>query len=281
MNLVLDLGNSRCKWALARSSGVTEVRNTPETFFRNDSLMPGGALVYSDDFTRTLDQAFGALSRPVLVAAVSVAGAARTETLAHWVQHHWNLDLQCFSARTEQCGVTNSYKDPAQLGADRWAALIAARSRVPDAVCVVDCGTAITVDALDHKGVFRGGVIFPGVALMLSSLLDGTQGIRRAGAQVPQSTRMCESGQASVGNPDTCLAQTTADGVAAGVRYSLAGAIDRVLDEQAAELGGAPQVLLTGGNAEVLSLLVRHTTTLVPNLVLEGVARMVRAGESA
>jgi type III pantothenate kinase len=247
MNLVLDLGNSRCKWALA-----------------NDALTPGGAFAYSDDFTRSLDQAFGPLSRPVQVAAVSVAGAARTDTLAHWVQRRWNLDLLRFSARAVQCGVTNTYKDPAQLGADRWAALIAARARVLDAVCVVDCGTAITVDALDHKGVFRGGVIFPGVALMLSSLLQGTQGI-----------------QTIVGNPDTCLAQTTSDAVAAGVLYSLAGAIDRILDEQAAELGGAPQVLLTGGNAEVLSSLMRHTTTLVPDLVLEGVARIARAGDSA
>ena len=91
---------------------------------------------------------------------------------------------------------------------------------------------------------------------------------------------MCESGQASVGNPDTCLAQTTSDAVAAGVLYSLVGAIDRILDEQAAELGSTPQVLITGGNAEVLSSLMRHTTTLVPDLVLEGVARIVRAGDA-
>ena len=247
MNLVLDLGNSRCKWALA-----------------NDGLTPGGAFAYGDDFTRALDQAFGPLSRPAQVAAVSVAGTARTDVLAHWVQRHWNLELLRFSAHAAQCGVTNSYKDPAQLGADRWAALIAARARVQGAVCVVDCGTAITVDALDHQGVFRGGVIFPGFALMLSGLYQGTQGV-----------------QASVGDPDTCLAQTTPDAVAAGVLYSLAGGIDRILDEQAAELGSAPQVLITGGNAKVLSSLMRHTTTLVPDLVLEGVARIVRAGGSA
>lgn len=264
MMLVLDLGNSRCKWALA-----------------NSDLRPGDAFAYGDDFTQSLDLAFGPLPRPAQVAAVSVAGTARTNTLAHWVQRHWNLDLQRFSARAEQCGVTNSYKDPAQLGADRWAALIAARTRVPDAVCVVDCGTAITVDALDHKGVFRGGVIFPGIALMLSSLFQGTQGIRRAGAQVPWSTGMCESGQASAGNPRTCLAQSTSEAVAAGVHYSLAAAIDRILDEQAAELNDTPQVLLTGGNAEVLASLMRHRTTLVPDLVLEGVARIACAGDSA
>jgi type III pantothenate kinase len=247
MKLVFDLGNSRCKWALA-----------------NASLTPGGAFAYGDNFAHALDQTFGSLSRPDQVAAVSVAGAERTSTLAHWVRRRWNLDLIRFSACAAQCGVTNTYKDPAQLGADRWAALIAARARVLDAVCVVDGGTAITVDALDRNGVFRGGVIFPGVALMLSSLLQGTHGI-----------------QVSVGNHDSCLAQSTSDAVAAGVHYSLAGAIDRILDEQAAELGCAIQCLLTGGNADVLSSLIRHPMTIVPDLVLEGVARMACAGDVA
>ena len=132
MNLVLDLGNSRCKWALA-----------------DKDLSPGGAFAYGEDFKRSLDQALSGLPRPDQVAAVSVAGAALTDTLAHWIERRWNLDLRRFSARAVQCGVTNSYKDPAQLGADRWAALIAARDRVSGTVCVVDCGTAVTVDALD------------------------------------------------------------------------------------------------------------------------------------
>ena len=240
MNLILDLGNHRCKWALA-GTGLT----------------PGGAFVYGEDFSRTLDHAFGKLTRPAQVAAVSVAGAARTDVLAHWIRRHWNLELMCFGARAAQCGVTNTYKDPAQLGADRWAALIAARVRVSAAVCVVDCGTAVTVDALDASGVFRGGVISPGVTLMRASLTQSTQGIH-----------------ATAGNPGSCLAQTTADAVAAGVFYSLAGAIDRILDEQAIALNATPRVLLTGGDAPAVQALLRHTTEFVPDLVLEGVARL-------
>ena len=240
MNLVLDLGNSRCKWALAGAD-----------------LKPGSALAYGEDFARALDQTFGPLPRPVQVAAVSVAGAALTDTLAQWVKHHWSLDLMRFSARPAQCGVTNTYKDPAQLGADRWAALIAARVRVPGAACVVDCGTAVTVDALDAGGVFRGGVILPGLALMRAALQQRTQGVN-----------------AAEGDTGSVLAHTTADGVAAGTLFGLAGAIDRILDEQSAELGAAPRVLLTGGDAPVLQALLRHTTQLAPDLVLEGVARM-------
>ncbi len=262
MNLVLDLGNSRCKWALARPPGMAEVRNTQEQFFRNDRLTRGGAFAYGEDFTRALDQAFGPLPRPDQVAAVSVAGAVRTDTLAQWVQHHWNLDLLRCRARAMQCGVTNTYKDPAQLGADRWAALIAARALRPGAVCVVDCGTALTIDALDRNGVYRGGVILPGLALMRDALLR-TQGVREV-----------------LGDAASPLAQTTADGVHAGTLFGLAGAIDRILDEQASRLGDTPQNLITGGDAQPLLALLRHSVQHSPDLVLEGVACIARAGDS-
>ena len=250
MNLVLDLGNSRCKWALA------DAGQEPA------GLTPGGALAYGEDFARALDNSFRALPRPEHAAAVCVAASAHLQTLALWVRSHWGLELQPIVTRAAQLGVTNSYKNPASLGADRWPALIAARARSPGAACVVDCGTALTIDALDANGVYRGGVILPGLALMRAALLR-TQGVRDV-----------------AGDAGSALAQSTADGVAAGTLFGLAGAIDRILDEQAAELGSTPQVLITGGNAEVLSSLMRHTTTLVPDLVLEGVARIVRAGDA-
>jgi type III pantothenate kinase len=247
MNLVFDLGNSRCKWALA-----------------NIGLKPGGAFAYGEDFAHTLENSFSALARPERVAAVSVAGAARLETLAQWLQSRWGLQLQRIAACAVQLGVTNSYKDPGRLGADRWAALIAARARLAGAVCVVDCGTAVTVDALDAHGVFRGGVILPGLALMRDALLRRTEGIRVA-----------------QGDAGSALAHSTADGVAAGTLFGLAGAIDRIVDEQAATLGSAPQVLITGGDAEPLRALLRHATQHLPDLVLEGVARIVNAGDMA
>jgi type III pantothenate kinase len=264
MNLVLDLGNSRCKWALARPPGMAEVRNTQEQFFRNAGLTCGGVFAYGENIGRTLDETFGGLARPERVAAVSVAAAGHAETLAQWVERHWQLDVQRVAAGVAQLGVTNSYKDPTRLGADRWAALIAARTRHTAAVCVVDCGTAVTVDALDPNGVFRGGVILPGLALMRDALLQRTQGVRDA-----------------EGDAGSVFAHTTADGVAAGTLLGLAGAIDRILDEQAAMLGAAPQVLITGGDAQRVLALLRHAHRHVPDLVLEGVAHIVNAGGPA
>jgi type III pantothenate kinase len=246
MNLIFDLGNSRCKWAQADAG-----------------LKPGGAFTYGQDFARELENHFSALARPERVVAVSVAAAGHLQILARWVQHRWGLELEPIVTRATQLGVTNTYKDPASLGADRWAALVAARARLTDAVCVVDCGTALTIDALDRNGVYRGGVILPGLALMRDILLR-TKGVREV-----------------LGDAGSPLARSTADGVAAGTLFGLAGAIDRILVEQATLLGDTPQTLITGGDAQALLALLRHAVQHTPDLVLEGVACIARAGGSA
>lgn len=240
MKLVFDLGNSRCKWALADSR-----------------IQSSGAIAYSDGFVRNLDQALGALSRPGYIAAVCVTDSSYLETLTKWVKRNWSLDVRRFSACSAQAGVTNTYDNPTQLGADRWAALIATRDRITGAACVVGCGTAVTVDALDARGTFRGGVILPGLRLQRDSLIQHTHSIR-----------------ATDGDASSCLALNTADAVASGTAFGLAGAIDRILDEQALSLGGSVPVLLTGGDAHRVQARLRHQTQLVPDLVLEGVVRM-------
>jgi type III pantothenate kinase len=240
MKLLLDLGNSRCKWALL-----------------GPKFQSGGAIEYGADFRAELETALRRITRPEQVFAVSVAGSQRQEQLCEWLETRWKIPLIQISATKQQCGVKNLYEEPGRLGADRWAALIAAHGRNTGTVCIVDCGTAVTIDALDATGVYRGGVILPGLALQRQALVQGTQQIGL-----------------SSGQPGHCLARTTADGVASGTLYGLVGAIDRILDEQAATLGIEPAVLITGGDAAAVRALLRHVSTHVPDLVLEGVARI-------
>jgi type III pantothenate kinase len=240
MKLLFDLGNSRCKWALL-----------------DPVFQPGGAFEYGADFLRALDSALGHLPQPAQAIAVSVTGSQRLGQLNQWLQSRWAIPLVQVNATKQQCGVENSYQEVGRLGADRWAALIAARRRITGAVCVADCGTAVTIDALDATGLYRGGVILPGLVLQRQALTQGTQQI------APSS-----------GQPDRCLARTTADGVASGTLYGLVGAIDRILDEQSATLGIEPVVLITGGDAPAVRVLLRHVSTHAPDLVLEGVARI-------
>jgi type III pantothenate kinase len=157
-------------------------------------------------------------------------------------------------------GVTTDYIDPWRLGVDRFVAAIGAHhlsSGQP--VCVVNIGTAMTVDLVDGSGRHRGGAIVPGPALMVSTLLTQTNGIRRR----------------AKGGPDGAngmFAKTTRNAIGEGARYAAAGVIDRALEEARFLVGTRPLVILTGGGSADIKPLIRSTCVSLPDLVLHGLA---------
>jgi len=241
VNLLVDLGNSRLKWALHEAGR-----------WHTDA-----ALLETTDMAPLLDRVWGGMSAPRQVVVCNVSEPRRLQTLEQWVRVRWSLALRVVRSQAEQLGVRNRYREPAQLGADRWAALIGARGLTPSAACVVDCGTAVTVDALSAEGEFLGGVIFPGLRLLRGSLVQGTGGIKLAD-----------------GSDADCLARSTADGVAAGTLFGLAGAVERLIHEYRRTLGDSTQVLLTGGDGPQLAPRLSVAFTPVPDLVLRGLARI-------
>jgi type III pantothenate kinase len=242
MHLLIDLGNSRLKWA---QSAAGEWRT--------------GALPLDSkkDFASLMNEAWGKIAPPHRVVVCSVSGPERSGALEQWIRARWSLAPHVALPQTQQLGVKNSYRDPRQLGADRWAALIGARGLTARAACVVDAGTAVTVEALSAEGVFLGGAIFPGLRLLRDSLARGTEAI-----------------PAAVGNAEDCLGRSTGDGVAAGTLFGLAGAVERLIDEYRRPLGEAMEIFLTGGDAPVLAAHLRVPVTTVPDLVLKGLARI-------
>ncbi len=244
MNLLVDLGNSRVKWAHA-GAHRWEV---------------GAGTIPAEGFSLLLDRLWGERAAPEQVVVSSVHGPHRHRLLHDWVTRHWAREPRFIQAQARELGVTNRYHDPAALGADRWAALIAARQLSPAAQCVVDCGTAVTVDALSEAGEFLGGVILPGVNMARAALLANTQGVRVA-----------------EGEEGSCLARATGDGVAAGSVFGLAGAIERIVAEQRRVLGAEARMLLTGGDAPRLLALLRGVVAHEPDLVLKGLKLIAEA----
>lgn len=242
MNLLVDLGNSRVKWAVS----------TPNSWRLGS--------VPAHDIPAALDMNWPDLPVPTKIVIASVADQERCGVLTQWIARRWSLAAKLLEPQREQAGVKNLYRDPAQLGADRWAALIGARQMTQTAACVVDCGTAITVDALSPDGEFRGGVILPGLALMRRSLAQGTSGIVVAS-----------------GDDSSCMSLSTADGVAAGTLFGLAGAIDRLILEQRRSVGRELSVFVTGGDAPIIAAKLQSAFTEVPDLVLRGLARVAEA----
>jgi type III pantothenate kinase len=242
MNLLVDLGNSRLKWA-QYAAGL----------WHSDAA----SLDSEKNIESLFDKAWGKIAKPQRVIVCSVSSPERSNALERWIQTRWSVTPHISLPQAEQLGVKNLYRNPQQLGADRWAALIGARGLTASAACVVDAGTAVTVEALSTKGEFLGGAIFPGLQLLRDSLARGAQAIAPA-----------------EGNAADSLARSTADGVAAGTLFGLAGAVERLLDEYRRTLGETMQIFLTGGDAPALAAQLRVPVTMVPDLVLKGLARI-------
>jgi type III pantothenate kinase len=160
------------------------------------------------------------------------------------------------SALAEQCGVRNRYQTPTQLGSDRWAALVAARKLAQSAVLVVNAGTAITVDALSAQGDFLGGLIVPGIKLMMEAVSTKTAGAR------------AEQGEFQA------FPTNTMDAIYSGALQAALGAIERMRAEMVAAGYDEPRCILSGGGAPLLQERIAMPVRRVDNLVLEGLVRI-------
>ena len=249
MILVVDAGNSGVKWGLVRGS---------RKLVRGQTVRPG-----EGRFAETVGAVWAMIDPPERVVVANVAGPAFAEGLSAWVKSLWGLEAEFIDSVAEAGGVINGYREPEKLGVDRWAALIGARDLTKGPCCVVDCGTAITIDALCADGRHLGGLIIPGVDLMRRSLTEGTAGIDAG-----------EGGQASL------LAADTAGAVNGGTLYTAVAVIDRVTADVAVELaaqgGGAMERVITGGGAKELLPLLAGDYRHENDLVLMGLAALAR-----
>jgi len=247
MRLLVDVGNSAVKWALESADGIVD----------DDRLVHRGR-----DIDGQLSLAWGSLQRPAEVCVVNVAGEAMASALTAWTRQHWSLIPRFFSTGDTACGVTNAYSVPEKLGVDRWAALIGAHQQCSGAVCVVDCGTAITLDLLAANGQHQGGLILPGITMLKQVLLADTAEVKSS-AEPPLAS---------------LLASSTGAAVHSGAVYMVVAAIDRLVHDLTAKQGQDLEVLITGGDAGAILTLLAQPAHHDPELVLKGLA--ILAGET-
>jgi type III pantothenate kinase len=250
VTLLVDVGNSAVKWARLATDGT---------------LAEGGRVLHraGADFVSALIADWSSAPRVTRAIGCSVAShdvtaaverAARTAGLA---RVEWMRAQDAFMG---QVALTSGYRDPGQLGADRWHAMLGACARLPGTSFVVaNAGTATTVDCVRSEGSaarFVGGCIAPGVRLMLESLARGTAGLPVASG-------------APVDFPDA-----TDAAIVTGVLDAQAGLVERVWRRFAATLGRAPGLLMAGGHAELLAarLPPELGAVIEHNLVLRGLA---------
>ena len=268
MLLLVDIGNTRVKWArlvdgkMGKQQAAANAGWTAADYARR--VVGGG---WARGATRAAGRigpghaaaAVGAAGAPRIIVS-SVAGDQINEVFIAAARKAGAPTPEFVASQRTAAGVTTDYLDPWRLGVDRFVAAIGAHhlsSGQP--VCVVNIGTAMTIDLIDASGRHHGGAIVPGPALMVESLLTQTNGIRRR----------------AKGGPDGAagmFAQTTRNAIGEGARYAAAGAIDRAIEEARIRLGSRPLVLLTGGGSADIKPLITSMSVSLPDLVLHGLA---------
>jgi type III pantothenate kinase len=244
--MLLDAGNSSVKWGLCEAG----------TIVSSGSFMHRGSIV-----RELADQSWSGLQAPAGVYIANVAGEDVGKQLSGWINQRWGITPEFITTSGQACGVTNAYVMPDKLGIDRWAALIAVHHHGGGPACVVDCGTAITLDMLDTDGVHRGGLILPGVEMMQQILLNDTA--------VENSFRTQQ--------PAKLFAMRTEDAINSGALFMAVAAIDRIVADMATASGAPPEVVITGGDASRILTLLACSARHDSELVLKGLA--ILAGE--
>ena len=240
MLLVIDIGNSRTKWALAGDDGtLTEFEVCLNANLATSNLSAAAQKADS-----------------VLIA--NVAGEAMAQQITPLLKP---LTVNFLTASEQACGVKNGYAETAKLGADRWAALVAAWQRTKHATVVVNAGTAITIDVLDEKGSFLGGSIMPGLRLMHESLSGNA-------AQLTLGEGISK-----------IFPNNTQDAMATGSLNAVAGAIGIMLKRLEKQCGWLPKLILSGGDAfriaDALKLNLKQVI-MMENLVLQGLVLLAK-----
>lgn len=238
MKLLLDIGNTRVKWANLQE-GVLSAQQ---------------AAAHNGHLSEFADRYLSAMSAPESVVAATGLAAPAGSQLQQWVSEHWACPVVFLTTPQEACGVTNAYARPSDLGIDRWLDLLACHHFVKNDACVIDCGTALTVDAIRADGTHLGGCIVPGLAMMRASLN--------------------QTGQINITdhnlNDLSSVNTSTKAGVYCGTLYAAIKAVDAIVAEMKKVLAADMQCIITGGEAEVIRPLLAVKTVYEKDWSLKG-----------
>lgn len=241
MNILIDMGNTRLKWAPLQAGQLGRCHILTNRQIDRSELIKTWKPVAEPQRLAIACVSSGALLELVLSVAVELWPAA---------------EIIQVKSQAYAFGVTSAYLQPEKLGVDRWLALIAGWRHYRAPACIVDCGTAITVDLIAADGKHQGGLISPGLRLMRQSLAQGTQALTFNETSYPFG-----------------LASFTEAAIYSGALAAAVGLIEHVLST----LAKGSQLILTGGDAEPIAEHLAVQPVIDNDLVLRGLAIVVES----
>lgn len=248
--LVIDIGNTRLKWAMYES---LQAQTQP--------LQQGAQFLENID--KLADGDWAGLGAPQRMLGCTVAGDAVKRRVEEQMEELWDVPAQWVVSSASEAGLTNGYDYPTRLGADRWVAMIGAWHRmrargVARPLVVVMVGTAVTVEAVDPQGRFLGGFILPGHGIMLRALESGTAGLHVPTGEVRE------------------FPTNTSDALTSGGTYAIAGAIERMVQHVRRHCDAEPMCFMTGGAGWKMAPHMSVPFELVDGLIFDGLLEIAR-----
>lgn len=244
--LLVDAGNSRLKWSILKKGKVS---SSEAIVYGNDAPIDSLSSLIK---TNKKDCEY--------VLLVSVQGEEFIKH-ARRIAKGEKVDLINITSQTKLGELKNAYENPQQLGADRFVAMLAGYYKAGDKACIiVDCGTAVTIDAIDNTGQHLGGLILPGLQVSSDSLLKGAR-------QLELDPHQRDNIQ--------LLANNTSQAILGGSFYGLSGAINEIcskIEKEITDLEGTCDIvkIICGGDAELLLPQLSSEFLIQADLVMEG-----------
>ena len=250
--LAIDVGNTRLKWALYESAML-------------QAPVIAQGVEFLDHIERLAEEQWTGLPAPRQMLGCVVAGDSVKRRVQEQMDlvEGWTVEPRWVVPASEEAGVRNGYDHPARLGADRWVAMIGARTHVltqgpARPVLVVMVGTAVTVDAIDTEGRFLGGLILPGHGIMLRALETGTAGLHVPTGEVRE------------------FPTNTSDALTSGGTYAIAGAIERMYQHLLARCGMEPACIMAGGAGWKMMPSMTRSFELIESLIFDGLGAIAQ-----
>jgi type III pantothenate kinase len=245
MLLVFDIGNTNI--VLGLYDGAELVNHWRTSTDREKTGDDYGMLIYN------LFGYYGMSLKQVTDVIMSSVVPPLTVPLMRMVNRYFGIEPLVVGAGVKT-GINIKYENPREVGADRIVNAVAAHSKYPGPLIVIDFGTATTFDAVTGEGDYLGGAIAPGIGI-------STEALFQRAAKLPRVELI---------KPPSVIARNTVTSMQAGIIYGYVGLVDEITGRMKEELRGEATVIATGGLANLIARESRLVKIVEPFLTLEG-----------
>ncbi len=244
MLLAIDIGNSSTKLGTFDNENLVKRLTIPTIRSKT-----------ADEIYDSLnDEINGQFSTVVISSVVPELNAAFLEL----GEKYFN-QTPIFVQNTFDFGLEIKYFPPENLGIDRIIAAFAACEKYAAPVIVCDFGTATTIDAVNSKNEYLGGIITPGINTLSEALFIRT-------SKLPH---------VEIKKPATVIGNSTVGSIQSGIFYGYIGLTEGILRRMIDELGEKPKIVATGGFAKLIAETSELIEIVDENLMLEGLRLIV------